>query len=71
MMEAPAEFDIEMKRDGTLFRAYKWHEDNTFEATILESNVELADFQENNRLNKIVCITMRQWGFDKFELIRV
>lgn len=70
-IDFPREYNIEMKRGGGLFRAYKWHEDNTFEATILESNVDLDDFQENNKLNKLVSITMRFWGFDKFELTRV
>lgn len=67
----PFEFNIEMKRGGVLFRAYTWDEDNEFNPTVLESGVDLADFQENNRLNKLVNIAMRQWGFDKFELTRV
>jgi len=69
--ESPLEFDIEMMRGGVLFRAYKWHEDNTFDATVLESNIDLEDFQENNRLNKLVCILMRNRGFSKFELTNV
>ncbi len=69
--DLPKEFDIEMKRAGQLFRAYKWHVDNTFEATVLEDDIDISDFQENNRLNKDVSITMRQWKFDKFELTRI
>ena len=69
--QSPLEFDIEMKRSGDLFRAYTWSKDNTFEATVLESDVDLEDFQENNRLNEFVCLAMRKFEFDKFEFIRV
>ena len=69
--QLPLEFDIEMKRSGNLFRAYTWSKDNTFKATVLESNVDLEDFQENNRLNEFVCLAMRKWKFDRFELARV
>lgn len=69
--DLPLEFKIEMKRAGVLFRDYTWDKDNGFDATVLESEIDLADFQENSRLNKLVNIAMRQWGFDKFELTRV
>jgi len=69
--ELPLEFDIEMTRGGVLFRAYTWDKDNGFIHTVLESGIDIADFQENNRLNKLVNIAMRQWGFDRFELTRI
>lgn len=69
--ELPIEFNIEMKRGGVLFRAYTWDEDNGFIHTVLESGIDIDDFQENNRLNKLVNDAMRQWNFDKFELMRI
>ena len=66
-----SELKGEMRRAGDLFRAYTWDEKKGFEPTVLESNIDIADFQENTRLNKLVGATMRQWGFDKFELIRI
>jgi len=54
-----------------MFRAYLWHENNFFEPTTLETLIHIDDFQENNKLNKLVIDTMRRWGFDKFELTRI
>jgi len=69
--DLPLEFKIEMTRAGVLFRSYTWDKNNGFIHTVLESGIDLADFQENNRLNKLVNIAMRQWGFDRFELTRI
>lgn len=68
--DLPEEFDIKMKRGQDVFRAGTWYEDNTFEATELEKDIPMKEFQENNDLNRRVIRMMRTWKFDKFEMER-